>query len=88
MIEKYLLVNGDAASAVKEVMDHEHVNQTKLAEMCGMNRQAVQQSINRKSRNMRVTTMEKLLNAMGYELAIVRKEGGGHSSIHSMMSPG
>lgn len=72
-MERMIIVNGDAGSAIKEVMEAEKMTQTSLAERAQMNRQAVQQSLNRKSHNMRVLTMQKFVNAMGYELAIVKR---------------
>ena len=73
MIEKMYLVRDGAAEALKQVMEDEKLSQTDLATMVGISRQSIQQSLNRKSHNMRVLTMQKFVNAMGYELAIVKR---------------
>ena len=74
MNEHVVFVKEDPASALKAIMDAEGYTQTKLAEKLDINRQAVQQSLNRRSRNMRVMTMQKMVNAMGYELAVVKTD--------------
>ena len=76
MIEKMYLVRDGAAEALKQVMEDEKLSQTDLATMVGISRQSIQQSLNQKSKNMRVATMVKILNAMDYDLAIVRTKGG------------
>lgn len=75
MIEKMYLVRDGAAEALKRVMEDEKLSQTDLATMVGISRQSIQQSLNQKSKNMRVATMVKILNAMDYDLAIVRTKG-------------
>lgn len=75
MIEKMYLVRDGAAEALKQVMEDEKLSQTDLATMVGISRQSIQQSLNQKSKNMRVATMVKILNAMDYDLAIVRTKG-------------
>ena len=72
MIEKMVLVRDGAADAIEQVMKEEGLSQSTLALMCGCSRQSIQQSLTQKSRNMRVATMVKILNAMDYDLAVVR----------------
>lgn len=67
-----MVIVNDAADAVKLIMDGEKLNQTELADKLGVSRQSVQQALGSKSGNMRVATMRKYLNAMGYELAVVK----------------
>ena len=75
MIEKMILVRDGATEAIRQVMDDEHLSQTDVAQRCGISRQSIQQSLNQKSRNMRVATMVRILNALDYDLAIVRIKG-------------
>ena len=74
-MEQMILVRSGAADAIKHVMEDEKLNQTDLAKLAGTSRQSVQQCLGQKSKNMRVATMAKFLDAMGYELAVIKKEG-------------
>ena len=67
-----VLAENETADVIKDVMKIEGVNQTELAERIGAKRQAVQQMLGRKSQNMRVETMLKLVKALGYDVAITK----------------
>ena len=75
MVDKIVLVRDGAADAIKQIMKDEKLSQTDLATMTGVKRQSIQQTLGQKSKNMRVATMVKIVNAMDYDLAIVRMSG-------------
>lgn len=66
-----IAVGQKAADAIKSVMEIEKVNQTMLAEKMNYNRQAVQQSLNRRAGTMRVETMRMMVEAMGWKIVLV-----------------
>ena len=66
-----IAVGQKAADAIKSVMEIEKVNQTMLAEKMDYNRQAVQQSLNRRAGTMRVETMRRMVEAMGWKIVLV-----------------
>ena len=67
-----VLVKKNAAMTIRTIMENEDISQTKLASLCDINRQAVQQSLNRKSGDMRMSTFTKMIRAMGYVLQAVK----------------
>lgn len=64
----------NAAELVKEVMAEEQINQTELAERMGCVRQNISQALNRGVTNMRYDTFEKLVEALGYEIIVRKKQ--------------
>lgn len=64
----------NAAELVKEVMAEEQINQTELAERMGCVRQNISQALNRGVTNMRYDTFEKLVDALGYEIIVRKKQ--------------
>ena len=66
-----IAVGQKAADAIKSVMEIEKVNQTMLAEKMNYNRQAVQQSLNRRAGTMLVETMRRMVEAMGWKIVLV-----------------
>lgn len=64
-------VGQKAGDAIKSVMEIEKINQTMLAEKMNYNRQAVQQSLNRRAGTIRVETMRRMVEAMGWKIVLV-----------------
>lgn len=62
----------EAGAAIREIMKIEKLNQTQLAKLMDCNRQAVQQSLSRKSGTMRVSTMSKMAEAMGWKIVLTK----------------
>ena len=73
MPEGMIIVAEDPASAVREAMKEAGLNQTQLADSMKISRQSIQQSLNRKSKNMRVATMVKIVNAIGYDVVLAKR---------------
>ena len=71
---KMITVGEKAADAIKSVMEIEKINQTMLAEKMNYNRQAVQQSLNRRVSTMRVETMRRMIEAMGWKIVLVHSD--------------
>lgn len=76
MNNKTVYVTDGAAGALKQVMEDEKLSQTDLATMVGISRQSIQQSLNQKSKNMRVATFTRIANAIGWDVALVKRTGG------------
>lgn len=73
MNDKMIRVDEDPAGAIRQAMKNENLNQTNVAEKIGASRQSVQQSLSRKSKNMRAQTMVKIAGAIGYDVTLVKR---------------
>lgn len=73
MNDGFIIVGEDPSGAIRKIMDEENLNQSQVADKIGKTRQSVQQSLSRKSRNMRVQTMVRIAGAIGYNVAFVKK---------------
>ena len=58
---------------ISEIMEKKKVNNTKLARDIGMSRQSLHQIMARNPDGMKLSTFQKILEAMGYEIQIVKK---------------
>lgn len=63
-----------AADVIKEIMDAEQISQTELAEKMGCVRQNISQALNRGTVNMRYDSFYKMVNALGYEVVVRKKQ--------------
>ena len=73
MNDKMIRVDEDPAGAIRQAMKNENLNQTNVAEKIGASRQSVQQSLSRKSKNMRAQTRVKIAGAIGYDVTLVKR---------------
>ena len=71
-MEKMVIVEEDAGAAVREVMELEGINQSQLADLMQVNRQSVQQSLNRRGKTLRVSTLNRMLKALGYRIVLAK----------------
>ena len=71
--KEMLLLTEDPGNEIKRIMDDEGVTQTELARRMQINRQSIQQSLTRKSKNMRVQTLLKILGSLGYDVWIRKR---------------
>ena len=59
--------------AVKNVMDARKLNKSKLSRKVGLTRQSLYHALSKKG-NPRLSTLNKLLNSIGFEISIVSKQ--------------
>lgn len=71
-MNRMIEVHGDAGAAVEEMMKIEGLNQTGLAKLMDCNRQAVQQSLHRRSGTMRVSTLARMAEAAGWKIVLTK----------------
>jgi len=65
----------DGAEVVKRLMKSEKVTQTELADSIQTSRQAVSQMLNRNSDGIKLNSFQRMIEAMGYEVVIQKKNG-------------
>lgn len=58
---------------ISEIMEEKKLNNTKLANDVGMSRQSLHQIMSRNPDGMKLNTFQKILEAMGYEIKVVKK---------------
>ena len=58
---------------ISEIMEEKKLNNTKLANDVGMSRQSLHQIMSRNPDGMKLNTCQKILEAMGYEIKVVKK---------------
>ncbi len=64
------IIVGCPGEDLARIIEEQGMNQNKLAEQIGMTRQAVQQTLNRRKGTMRVSTMAKIAEALGWRLVL------------------
>ena len=65
---------GDPVEAIRKIMDEDGLNQKQLAERMGLTRQNVSQVLNRGRKTPRFDSIRKMVDALGCEIIIRRKE--------------
>lgn len=63
----------NAADIVRNILSREKLNQQDLADKMGSVRQNVSQMLTRTSKSMRYDSFEKMVTALGYEIAVRKK---------------
>lgn len=58
---------------ISEIMEEKKLNNTRLANDVGMSRQSLHQIMSRNPDGMKLNTFQKILEAMGYEIQVVKK---------------
>ena len=69
----------DLVKDIKCIMADENVSQGDLAVALGTKRQNISQMLNRNPQTIRLDNVQKMADALGYDLELVRKEQGNES---------
>lgn len=72
-MEKIEIIGTDPVKIVRSILEQEELNQQELAEKMGVARQNVSQALNRNRISMRFDNFEKMVSALGYEIAVRKK---------------
>ncbi len=60
-------------AVISGIMEEKNFSNTKLANDIGMSRQSLHQIMSRNPDGMKLNTFQKILEAMGYEIQVVKK---------------
>lgn len=72
-MEKIEIIGTDPVKIVRSILEQEELNQQELADKMGVARQNVSQALNRNRVSMRFDNFEKMVSALGYEIAVRKK---------------
>lgn len=69
-------IHGDSAEElIRKAINAEGMNQSKLADKLGIERQNISDFLNRAKKGMRYDSFAKMAKALGYEVVLMKKFG-------------
>lgn len=69
-MEKVEFTGTDPVKIVRSILEQEGLSQQELADKMGVARQNVSQALNRNRISMRFDNFERMVSALGYEIAV------------------